>query len=59
MPRVRPRPSAELMPLVKSKSERAFHANIRDMVKAGHPIKQALAAAYATKREAEHKAAKK
>ena len=34
------------MPLIKSKSEKAFHTNIREMVKAGHPVKQAAAAAY-------------
>jgi len=40
------------MPLIKSKSEHAFHSNIREMVKAGHPVKQAVAAAYAMKRKA-------
>lgn len=40
------------MPLIKSKSQKAFHTNIREMVKAGHPIKQAVAAAYATQRKA-------
>jgi hypothetical protein len=29
------------MPLSKSKSEKAFHSNIKEMVKAGHPVKQA------------------
>jgi len=40
------------MPLIKSKSEKAFHSNIKEMVKAGHPVKQAVAAAYATQRKA-------
>ena len=40
------------MPLIKSKSEKAFHTNIKEMVKAGHPVKQAVAAAYATQRKA-------
>jgi hypothetical protein len=40
------------MPLIKSKSQKAFHSNIREMVKAGHPVKQAVAAAYATQRKA-------
>lgn len=43
------------MPLIKSKSEKAFHKNIREMVKAGHPVKQAVAAAYSTQRESEKK----
>jgi len=47
------------MPLIKSKSEKAFHSNIREMVKAGHPVKQAVAAAYHVKRKAEHKGEKK
>jgi hypothetical protein len=40
------------MPLVKSKSDKAFKQNIRAEVKSGKPIKQALAIAYATKRAA-------
>ena len=44
-----------VMPLLKSKSEKAFHTNIREMVKAGHPMKQAVAVAYKQKREAERK----
>lgn len=43
------------MPLIKSKSKKAFKSNIREMVKAGHPVKQAVAAAYATKRKAARK----
>jgi len=37
------------MPLVKSKSEKAFKQNVRTEAKT-KPIKQALAIAYATKR---------
>ena len=47
------------MPLVKSKSEKAFTQNIRTEVKAGKPVKQAVAIAYATKRAATAKAANK
>lgn len=43
------------MPLIKSKSEKAFHTNIKEMVKAGHPVKQAVAAAYAVKAKAGRK----
>jgi hypothetical protein len=39
------------MPLVKSKSEKAFKQNVRTEAKT-KPIKQALAIAYATKRAA-------
>jgi hypothetical protein len=47
------------MPLQKSKSEKAFKENIKAEVKAGKPIKQAVAIAYSTKREAQSKAKKK
>jgi hypothetical protein len=40
------------MPLVKSKSDKAFKQNIRAEVKSGKPVKQAVAIAYATKRAA-------
>ena len=40
------------MPLVKSKSEKAFRENIRAEVKSNKPVKQAVAIAYATKRAA-------
>jgi hypothetical protein len=43
------------MPLKKSASKKAFSSNVREMVKAGHPQKQAVAAAYATKRKAQSK----
>ena len=41
------------MPLIKSKSEAAFKDNVREMVNSGHPVKQAVAAAYSTQREAQ------
>lgn len=47
------------MPLKKSVSEKAFKENIKAEVKAGKPVKQAVAIAYSTKREAEKKAKKK
>jgi hypothetical protein len=40
------------MPLVKSKSEKAFRENVKAEVKSGKPIKQSIAIAYATKRAA-------
>jgi hypothetical protein len=43
------------MPLKKSKSEKAFKSNVRAEIKAGKPEKQAVAIAYAVKRDAEHK----
>ena len=46
------------MPLIKSGSQKAFHTNIREMVKAGHPVKQAVAVAYNQKREAEKRGKK-
>ena len=46
------------MPLIKSTKKEAFKKNIATEVKAGKPIKQAVAIAYAEKREAE-KAKKK
>jgi len=46
------------MPLKKSASKLARSENIREMVKAGHPQKQAVAAAYATQRKAKRKARK-
>ena len=47
------------MPLKKSASPKAFKENIKSEVKAGKPIKQALAISYAVKREAESKKSKK
>ena len=46
------------MPLKKSASPKAFKENIKAEVKAGKPVKQAVAIAYSQKREAE-KAKKK
>ena len=46
------------MPLKKSTSEKAFKENIKAEAKS-KPIKQAVAIAYAVKREAEKKAKKK
>jgi hypothetical protein len=43
------------MPLVKSPTKEAFRANVKAEVKAGKPIKQSVAIAYATKRAAEKK----
>lgn len=40
------------MPLVKSKSKKAFVKNIKAELKAGKPKKQALAIAYSVKRKA-------
>ena len=47
------------MPLKKSSSKKAFKSNVSEMVKSGHPVKQAVAAAYATKRKAASKRPKK
>ena len=41
------------MPLIKGKSEKAFKENIRAEVKAGKPVKQAVAIAYDVKRRAQ------
>ena len=43
------------MPLKKSTSKAAFKSNIRAEVNAGKPVKQAVAIAYATKRQAAKK----
>ena len=43
------------MPLKKSASKPAFKANVKAEVKAGKPVKQAVAIAYSVKREAEKK----
>lgn len=39
------------MPLVKSKLPEAFRKNVAAEVKAGKPVKQAVAIAYAVKRQ--------
>jgi hypothetical protein len=41
------------MPLKKSTSPKAFKENIKAEVKAGKPVKQAVAISYSVKREAE------
>ena len=46
------------MPLTKSTSKKAFKENISKEVSAGKPIKQAVAIAYAVKREAAKKTSK-
>ena len=43
------------MPLKKSTSKQAFRQNIKAEVKAGKPVKQAVAIAYSVKREAASK----
>jgi len=43
------------MALKKSPTPAAFKANIRAEVKAGKPVKQAVAIAYAIKKQAEKK----
>ena len=40
------------MPLKKSTSKKAFQENIKAEIKAGKPVKQSVAIAYAEKREA-------
>jgi len=46
------------MPLVKSTGKTAFRKNIKAEVKAGKPVKQAVAIAYAVKRQAAKKGKK-
>ena len=43
------------MPLKKSSSPKAFEKNVQAEVKAGKPVKQAVAIAYSVKREAAKK----
>lgn len=43
------------MPLKKSSSPKAFQENIKAEVKAGKPVKQAVAISYAVKRETQKK----
>jgi hypothetical protein len=47
------------MPLIKSMAPKAFKKNIETEVKAGKPVKQAVAIAYSEKREAQKAAGKK
>jgi hypothetical protein len=46
------------VPLVKSPSKAAFRKNIKAEVKAGKPVKQAVAIAYSVKRETAKKGKK-
>ena len=46
------------MPLVKSTSKKAFKENVKREIRAGKPVKQSVAVAYATKRAAGKKAVK-
>jgi hypothetical protein len=46
------------MPLTKSTSKKAFSKNVKAELAAGKPIKQSLAIAYATKRDAAKKTSK-
>lgn len=46
------------MPLMKSPSKRAFQKNVATEVKAGRPVKQAVAIAYSEKRAAAKKTTK-
>ena len=47
------------MPLIKSTKKEAFKKNIETEVKAGKPVKQAVAIAYSEKRAAAKKTTKK
>lgn len=47
------------MPLTKSPTKKAFEKNIKAEVKAGKPVKQAVAIAYSVKREASKPKGKK
>mgnify|MGYP003337534490 FL=1 len=46
------------MPLIKSTSTKAFSKNVKKEIAAGKPPKQAVAIAYATKRQAAKKPTK-
>lgn len=50
---------SKTMPLKKSASPKAFKENIKTEVKAGKPVKQAVAIAYSEAREAKKKTKKK
>jgi hypothetical protein len=43
------------MPLTKSTSKKAFRKNVKAEIAAGKPLKQSVAIAYATQREAAKK----
>jgi hypothetical protein len=51
-------PRKKTMPLKKSTSKEAFKSNVKAEIKAGKPIKQAVAIAYSEKREAAKKTTK-
>ena len=42
------------MPLIHSKSKEAFNKNVSEMVHSGHPVNQAVAAAYSVQRHASY-----
>ena len=48
----KPQKVSKKMPLKKSTSAKAFKENIKTEVKAGKPVKQAVAISYAVKKEA-------
>jgi len=48
-----------IMPLKKSTSDKAFKSNVKAEVKAGKPVKQAVAIAYSVKRDAAKSTPKK
>ena len=48
-------PRKKTMPLKKSTSKAAFQSNVKEEIKAGRPVKQAVAIAYSEKREAAKK----
>ena len=52
IPGVLPKPKGKTMPLKKSASPKAFKENIKTEVKAGKPVKQAVAIAYSEARAA-------
>jgi len=47
------------MPLKKGSSKAVFERNVKEMVKSGHPVKQAVAAAYDVQRRAAGKKGRK
>jgi len=47
------------MPLKKGKGKKVLKENIKEMVKSGHPVKQAAAAAYSEQKKSKSKGKKK
>ena len=47
------------MPLMKSKSKKAFQKNVKTEIAAGKPVRQAVAIGYAVKKEATKSKGKK